>query len=109
MEQEIANVAEACGLSGFRYLCFPPPQFPTRLALVSPRAEPGLAVAPPAADQRPELRFQLISELISTIEIQPAPPLATSATNVSRAAIARPAKPMSRRAARPASPLVPKR
>jgi len=108
---EIANVARACGLSGFRYLCFPPRHFPARLASVSPLAELEIPVSrhatSPDAAPPPAPRFHLISELISAIETQLAP--AIPAIDVSPASVARPARRIARRAARPASSLVPKR
>ncbi len=109
---EIANVARACGLSGFRYLCFPPRHFPARLAALPPCAELEIPIgrdaAPPDAIPPPAPRFHLISELIGAIETQLAPP-AIPAADVAPASVARPARRVARRAARPASSLVPKR
>lgn len=124
---EIANVARACGLSGFRYLSFPPRHFPPRLATLPPCAELEISIGrdaappdaippdaippdaiPPDAIPPPAPRFHLISELIDAIETQLAPP-AIAAAAVAPAFVARSAKRVARRAARPASSLVPKR
>lgn len=87
MESEIANIAAACSMRGFRYMAFPPIAFEEPVRLPERDSEP-MSESEPESESVTEPAMALAASAI--VEVAEAEPVAIQAAGAVAAAIPRP-------------------